>query len=87
MAIITPAQYVALKMIASGEGYAFLVPRRTYQSLKKREFADGYAWVRIKCMISYKITEAGIEAMFAFASANNLRAIERASIPEWAVSK
>ena len=74
-------------MIASGEGYTFLVPRRTYEALKKRGLADGYAWVRIKCMISYKITEAGIDAMFAFARVYGLSAVERVRIPTWAVAK
>ncbi len=87
MASITGAQYVALKMISSGDGHSFLVPRRTYVALKKRGLVDGYAWIRIKCRIVYKITEAGIEAMVAYASANNLRAVERANIPVWAVAK
>lgn len=85
MASITPTQYVALKMIASGEGYTFLVPMRTSDALKKRGLIGSA--VSVNFFAAHRITEAGVEAMLAYASANNLRAIERASIPDWAVSK
>ena len=85
MASITGAQYVALRLIASGEGYTFAVPMRTSDALKKRGLIGSY--VSVNFFAAYRITEAGIEAMVAYASANNLRAIERANIPVWAVAK
>lgn len=85
MATITRTQYDALRLIASGEGYTFSVPMRTSDALKKRELIG--SCVSVNFFAAHRITEAGIEAMFAYASANNLRAIERANIPVWVVAK
>ena len=75
MASITRTQYDALQLIASGSGYTFSVPMRTSDALKKRGFIGGA--VSMNFFAAHRITEAGIEAMVAYASANNLRAIER----------
>ena len=85
MASITRTQYDALRLIASGEGYTFAVPMRTSDALKKRGLIGSA--VSVNFFAAHRITEAGVEAMLAYASANNLRAIERASIPDWAVAK
>ncbi len=85
MASITRTQYDALALIASGIGYTFSVPTRTADALKKRGLVGDA--IKVNFMVAHRITDAGIEAMVAYASANNLRAIERENIPVWAVAK